>query len=145
MNNALIAVVNDPVDPVDPAIAVSMVGDIVVLSPRGRLDLDATYALVQAVDAASSSDRKVVIDLDGSAELSPAELLFRTEATPPNGVHQRMRRVEVEPAARAQHDDVAHHRDGDRWVDRIDRMIGNSKQTVVHALHLLGRGKWVPA
>jgi hypothetical protein len=73
-------------DPVDAAIAVSMVGDIVVLSPRGRLDIDATYALVQAVDAASCSDRKVVIDLDGSAELSPAELLFRTEATPPNGV-----------------------------------------------------------
>lgn len=86
MNNALVAVVNDPADPVDPAIAVSMVGDIVVLSPRGRLDLDATYALVQAVDAASCSDRKVVIDLDGSAELAPAELLFRTEATPPNGV-----------------------------------------------------------
>jgi hypothetical protein len=70
----------------DPSIAVSMVGDIVVLSPRGRLDLDATYALVHAVDAASSSDTKVVIDLDGSAELSPADLLFRTEATPPNGV-----------------------------------------------------------
>ena len=66
MNNGLIAVATGPVD---PAIAVSMVGDIVVLSPRGRLDLDATYALVQAVDAASCSDRKVVIDLDGSAEL----------------------------------------------------------------------------
>ena len=71
---------------IDPAISVSMVGDIVVLSPRGRLDLDSTHALVRAVDAASSSDRKVVIDLDGSAELSPAELLFRSEATPPNGV-----------------------------------------------------------
>ena len=70
----------------DPSIAVSMVGDIVVLSPRGRLDLEATYALVNAVDAASSSDKKVVIDLDGSAELSPADLLFRTEVTPPNGV-----------------------------------------------------------
>ena len=86
MNNGLFAVANDPIDPVDPSIAVSMVGDIVVLSPRGRLDLDATHALVQAVDAASAADRKVVIDLDGSAELSPAELLFRTEATPPNGV-----------------------------------------------------------
>jgi hypothetical protein len=67
-------------------IAVSMVGDVVVLSPRGRLDLDSTIALVNAVDAASGSDNKVVIDLDGSAELSPAELLFRSEATPPNGV-----------------------------------------------------------
>ena len=86
MNNGLFAVANDRIDPIDPSIAVSMVGDIVVLSPRGRLDLDATQALVHAVDAASSSDRKVVIDLDGSAELSPAELLFRTEATPPNGV-----------------------------------------------------------
>ena len=70
----------------DPMIAVSMVGDIVVLSPRGRLDLDSTIALVNAVDAASGSDNKVVIDLDGSAELYPAELLFRSEATPPNGV-----------------------------------------------------------
>ena len=86
MNNGLFAVADDPIDPVDPSIAVSMVGDIVVLSPRGRLDLDATHALVRAVDAASASDRKVVIDLDGSAELSPAELLFRTEATPPNFV-----------------------------------------------------------
>ena len=86
MNNGLFAVADDPLDSVDPAIAVSMVGDIVVLSPRGRLDLDATRALVQAVDAASNADRKVVIDLDGSAELSPADLLFRTGATPPNGV-----------------------------------------------------------
>jgi hypothetical protein len=86
VTQGVFAVVSDPVEPVDPAIAVSMVGDIVVLSPRGRLDLDATHALVQAVAAASCSDRKVVIDLDGSAELSPAELLFRTEATPPNGV-----------------------------------------------------------
>jgi hypothetical protein len=86
VNNGLIAVAHEPIDPVDPSIAVSMVGDIVVLSTRGRLDLDATPALVHAVDAASCSDRKVVIDLDGSAELSPAELLFRTEATPPNGV-----------------------------------------------------------
>ena len=62
MNNGLISVVNDAVDPIDPAIAVSMIGDIVVLSPRGRLDLD------------------------GSAELAPAELLFRTGVTPPNGV-----------------------------------------------------------
>ena len=89
MNNGLFAVAQEPINPIeqiDPSIAVSMVGDIVVLSPRGRLDLDATHTLVQAVDAASCSDRKVVIDLDGSAELSPAELLFRTEATPPNGV-----------------------------------------------------------
>jgi hypothetical protein len=86
VHNGLFAVANHPIDPVDPSIAVSMVGDIVVLSPRGRLDLDATHALVHAVDAASGSVRTVVIDLDGSAELSPAELLFRTEATPPNGV-----------------------------------------------------------
>lgn len=71
--------------PSDPMIAVSMVEDIVVLTPRGRLDLDATYALVQTV-AAAASNNKVVIDLDGSAELSPADLLFRSEATPPNGV-----------------------------------------------------------
>ena len=90
MNNGLISVAAGPVD---PAIAVSMIGDIVVLSPRGRLDLDATYALVQAVDAASCSDRKVVIDLDGSAELSPAELLFRTGVTPPNGVPTRWSRT----------------------------------------------------
>jgi hypothetical protein len=77
---------NGLIDPVDPAIAVTMVGDILVLSPRARLDLEATHALVQAVAAASCSDGKVVIDLDGSAELSPAELLFRTEITPPNGV-----------------------------------------------------------
>lgn len=67
------------------SISVSMVGDIVVLSPRGRLDLDSTHALVTAVDAAAG-DGRVVIDLDGSAELAPAELLFRSEATPPNGV-----------------------------------------------------------
>ena len=88
MNNGLYPVAEpiEPIDPVDPAIAVSMVGDIVVLSPRGRLDLEATHALVHAVHAASCADRKVVIDLDGSSELSPAELLFRAEATPPNGV-----------------------------------------------------------
>jgi hypothetical protein len=88
VNNGLYPVAEpiEPVDPVDPAIAVSMVGDIVVLSPRGRLDLEATHALVHAVHAASCADRKVVIDLDGSSELSPAELLFRAEATPPNGV-----------------------------------------------------------
>jgi hypothetical protein len=86
VNNGLMNVAHESIQPIDPSISVSMVGDIVVLSPRGRLDLDATHALVQAVDAASCSDGKVVIDLDGSAELSPAELLFRTEATPPNGV-----------------------------------------------------------
>jgi hypothetical protein len=82
VNNGLISLANESAD---AAIAVTMVGDIVVLSPRGRLDVDATHALVQAVEASCTSG-KVVIDLDGSAELSPAELLFRTEATPPNGV-----------------------------------------------------------
>ena len=66
-------------------IDVSMVGDIVVSAARGPARPRLHTCARQAVDAASESDRKVVIDLDGSAELAPAELMFRTEATPPNG------------------------------------------------------------
>lgn len=48
-----------------PAIEVSMSDDLIVLRPEGRLDLDATHALVAAVDAASGS-AMVLIDLEGS-------------------------------------------------------------------------------
>ena len=68
----------------DPMIDISMVGDVVVLRPVGRLDLDSTHALVSAVDAASESDTTVVIDLDGSAQWTRTDPMFRG-ATPPYG------------------------------------------------------------
>jgi len=68
----------------DPLIDITMVGDVVVLRPIGRLDLDSTHALVSAVDAASESDTTVVIDLDGSEQWTQTDPMFRG-ATPPYG------------------------------------------------------------
>jgi hypothetical protein len=48
-----------------PAIAISMSDNLIVLRPQGRLDLDATHALVAAVDAAGP-ESTVLIDLDGA-------------------------------------------------------------------------------
>ena len=70
----------------DPQIAVSMVGNVVVLRPQGRLDLDSTHALVAAVDAASETDTTVVIDLDGSADEVCAELARRRTFATPSGL-----------------------------------------------------------
>jgi hypothetical protein len=49
-----------------PGIAISMADSLIVVRPNGRLDLDATHALVAAVDAAGFGST-VLIDLDGSA------------------------------------------------------------------------------
>jgi hypothetical protein len=63
-----------------PTIAISMVGDLVVLRPYGHLDLESTRTLVSAVDAAAGGDSTVVIDLDGSAHRTAAELAFRSSS-----------------------------------------------------------------
>jgi hypothetical protein len=68
------------IDRAGPTIAISMVGDLVVLQPHGRLDLESTHTLVNAVDAAGA-DSTVVIDLDGSAHRSSDELSYPTSAT----------------------------------------------------------------
>jgi hypothetical protein len=70
----------------DARINVSMVGNVVVLRPRGRLDLESTHALVTAVDAASDADTAVMIDLDGTAPENAAELVYRSSPTPPYGM-----------------------------------------------------------
>jgi hypothetical protein len=49
-----------------PAIEISMSDDLIVVRPQGRLDVDATIALVEAVDAAVANCT-VLLDLDGSA------------------------------------------------------------------------------
>src|SRR5215208_1522423 len=62
-----------------PGIAISMADGLIVMRPNGRLDLDATHALVAAVDAARF-DSTVLIDLDGSSS-SPVAVTGRISTT----------------------------------------------------------------
>ena len=62
-----------------PGIAISMTDGLIVVRPNGRLDLDATHALVAAVDAAGSGST-VLIDLDGSSS-SPVGVTGRISTT----------------------------------------------------------------
>lgn len=75
-----------PVEAGDPMIAISMMGDLIVLRPNGRLDLDSTHTLVNAVDAAAGTDTAVLIDLDGSATDSLPDLRLHTPS--PGSSHQ---------------------------------------------------------
>lgn len=76
------------VDRSDPTIAVSMVGNLIVLRPSGRLDLESTRTLVNAVDAAAGTDTTVVIDLGGAPgsalgpDLLPTALLDKVATGP---------------------------------------------------------------
>ena len=83
VNNGLISVATGPID---PAIAVSMIGDIVVLSPRGgSTSTPHTRWCRPSMPPRAPTARSSSISTDRPSSRH-AELLFRTGITPPNGI-----------------------------------------------------------